>query len=123
MKKMAVFSYMTMLVSLSAVAGHFILAYAYSSYNMLEFLIVPFFFWSLYIVAISFVKLPIDNSTLAKSFMAFKTIKMLVSLVALAVVAFVLCEHVVWIMLYFLAFSLVMLVAESAFMVLTKKQS
>ena len=123
MKKMAVFSYMTMLVSLSAVAGHFILAYAYSSYNMLEFLIVPFFFWSLYIVAISFVKLPIDNSTLAKSFMAFKTIKMLVSLVALAVVAFVLREHVVWITLYFLAFSLVMLVAESAFMVLTKKQS
>ena len=85
--------------------------------------IVPFFFWSLYIVAISFVKLPIDNSTLVKSFMAFKTIKMVVSLVALAVVAFVLCEHVVWIMLYFLAFSLVMLVAESAFIVLTKKQS
>lgn len=84
-----------------------------------RFLIVPLYFWVFYSVALSLFNI---KSNLANSFMFFKGTKMLTTMVVLFALAFTMRSHTVELILYFLVYYIVLLVAESSFLLYMKKR-
>lgn len=84
-----------------------------------RFWIVPLYFWILYSVAILLFN---GKANQANSFMLFKGTKMLATLVVIFASAFVMRSHTVELILYFLVYYIVLLVAESSFLLYMKKR-
>ena len=83
-----------------------------------RFWIVPLYFWILYSVAILLFN---GKANQANSFMLFKGTKMLATMVVLFALAFTMRSHTVE-LLYFLVYYIILLVAESAFLLYMKKR-
>lgn len=85
--------------------------------------IIPVFYWVLYSAFILVVKLPLDGADMAKYFMAFKSGKMFLSLMMLAVLGFAFRDQAVGVIINFLVYSTLLLITETAAMLYLKKQS
>ena len=84
-----------------------------------RFWIAPLYFWIFYSVALSLFN---AKANLANSFMLFKGTKMLTTMAVLFALAFTMRSHTVELILYFLVYYIVLLVAESAFLLYMKKK-
>lgn len=84
-----------------------------------KFWIAPLYFWVFYSVAILLFN---GKANQANSFMLFKGTKMLATMVVLFALAFTMRSHTVELILYFLVYYIILLVAESAFLLYMKKR-
>lgn len=98
---------------LLAIAGKLLLAYMLPQYNFSLYWVVPLFFICLYGVTFAFVLKP--TGKFLQSFMAFKTIKLIASLFAMLVSAFVFRSQAANLLVTFLIYYLIMMVPETLY--------
>lgn len=106
---------------LLAVVGHAVISALSLECGMLHLLAVPLYFWIFYSLSIIVMKKPDDAKSFAGMLMAFKSAKMFLSLVVVALLAFLFRESAVVLLFYFLVYSLIMLAVESVYLVKLKK--
>ena len=123
MNKIKIFSILSIIVLLIAVAGQSIVWRFAPSASATALLPVPIFFWSLYSVALLSLKSPCSADSLAKFILGFKAAKIFLALVAVAVMAFLMRGEALAIVLYFFGFQTIMLVVESIFLLNIKKKT
>ena len=106
---------------LLAVVGYVVISALPLECGILYQLAVPLYFWVFYSLAIIVMKKPDDAKSFAGMLMAFKSAKMFLSLVVVALLAFLFRESAVVLLFYFLVYSLIMLAVESVYLVKLKK--
>lgn len=106
---------------LLAVVGYAVISALSLECGMLHLLAVPLYFWIFYSLAIIVMKKPDDAKSFAGMLMAFKSAKMFLSLVVVALLAFLFRESAIVLLFYFLVYSLIMLAVESVYLVKLKK--
>lgn len=104
------------------VLGEFCIGAFFPEYSSAARYIIPIFYWVLYFVAIIMMR-PLDVASAPKYIMAFKAAKIFLSLMLLAIIAFVFRSQAIGVIVNFLAFSMVMLVAETVAMLYIKRHS
>lgn len=82
------------------------------------FWVAPLYFWLLYAVAILFFS---KKGNMVQAFMVFKGVKMFATMVIAFALAFVLRSSAKELMVYFLLYYIIMLVAESAILMYIRK--
>lgn len=112
----------TAIVLLLALVGYLVMTVLCMECGLWMQIAVPVFFWIFYSTAILVVKNPADTSAFARMMLGFKAAKMFFSLVAVTVMAFVLRKNAIAVLLYFFAFSSIMLVVESFYLIRLKKK-
>ena len=112
----------TAIVLLLAVVGHLVMSVLCLECSLWMQIAVPAFFWIFYSTAILVVENPADTSAFAKMMLGFKAAKMFFSLVAVTAIAFVLRKNAIAVLIYFFAFSSILLVAESFYLIRLKKK-
>ena len=75
-----------------------------------------------YALAIVVAAKPVDAKQFVKQYMAFKTVKLMSLLTAMLAFGFLFREQAKGVLVNFLIYSLVMLVAENAFVIYNKKR-
>lgn len=83
------------------------------------FWVVPAYFLLFYILVIAFLK---NTDKLANTFMLLKGVKIFVTLVLLFALVFVFRQHAAELLIYFLVYYMLLLVAESAFLLYKKNR-
>lgn len=121
MNKIKLFFFLTLLIALLAAAGYYVAGLFSPSFSVAAFIPVPLFFWGLYSAALAYVKFPLDNGGFTKFFMGFKALKVFLSLVAALLLMFLAKDNSEVSVMAFFAFYMVMLIAESLFLVSIKK--
>ncbi len=106
---------------LLAVVGYAVISALSLECGMLHLLAVPLYFWIFYSLSIIVMKKPDDAKSFAGMLMAFKSAKMFLSLVVVALLAFLFRESAIVLLFYFLVYSLIMLAVESVYLVKLKK--
>lgn len=106
---------------LLAVVGYAVISTLPLECGILYQLAVPLYFWVFYSLAIIVMKKPDDAKSFAGMLMAFKSAKMFLSLVVVALLAFLFRESAVVLLFYFLVYSLIMLAIESVYLVKLKR--
>lgn len=81
--------------------------------------VAPVYFWLLYASAIMLFK---ESGKLLNGFLLFKGVKMLVTMVLIFALAFVYRPHVLEIVLSFLVYYMLLLVAESSMLLFIRKR-
>ena len=106
---------------LLAVVGYAVISALSLEFGMLHLLAVPLYFWIFYSLSIIVMEKPNDVKSFAGMLMAFKAAKMFLSLVVVALLAFLFRESAIVLLFYFLIYSLIMLAVESVYLVRLKK--
>lgn len=106
---------------LLAVVGYAVISMLPLECSMQHQSVVPLYFWIFYSLAIIVMKKPDDAKSFAGMLMAFKSAKMFLSLVVVALLAFLFRESAIVLLFYFLVYSLIMLAVESVYLVKLKK--
>lgn len=119
--KLKLLSSLTALILLLSVAGYYVISGLFTDYNLCGLFVVPFFYWVLYAIALALVRDSFSIKGLTKFVMAFKVVKMFLSLIAVTIVSFLMKADAVIIMFYFFIFYTVMLVMESLFLMKYKE--
>lgn len=123
MNRTKIMLYFTAMMIALFLMGEFIIGQFFPGYTSVVRYIIPAFYWVLYSAFILVVKLPLDGADMAKYFMAFKGGKLFLSLVMLAVLGFAFRDQAVGVIINFLVYSTLLLIAETAAMLYLKKHS
>ena len=107
---------------LMTLAGESLLGAIFPGYVGKAHLVAPPFFFVFYALAIVFAAKPVDAKQFVKQYMAFKTVKLMSLLPAMLACGFLFREQAKGVLVNFLIYSLVMLVAENAFVIYNKKR-
>lgn len=107
---------------LMAIAGELLLRVILPDYVGKAHLVAPPFFFVFYALAIVVAAKPVDAKQFVKQYMAFKTVKLMSLLTAMLAFGFLFREQAKGVLVNFLIYSLVMLVAENAFVIYNKKR-
>lgn len=110
------------MLMLMAVAGELLLGAIFPGYVGKVHLVVPPFFFVLYTVSIAVAAKPTDAQHFLKQYMAFKTMKLMTLLTAMLAFGFLYRDQAKGVLVNFLIYSLVMIVAENAFVLYNKKR-
>ena len=81
--------------------------------------VIPVYFWIIYAVALALFD---NDGKSANTFLLFKGFKMLLTMMLMFALAFVFRSHIVQLITYFLVYFLILLVAESSFLLYIKKR-
>jgi hypothetical protein len=111
----------TLLMILLATAGEVMIAYLFPAYTSRTHLVVPLYFWVFYTVSIYALPERLDSGLLAKNLVWLKSLKMVVSLFALLVMALVFRDNAKSVIVVFLVFYLLLIVPESAYIMYIRK--
>ena len=111
----------TLLMILLATAGEVMIAYLFPAYTSRTHLVVPLYFWVFYTVSIYALPERLDSGLLAKNLVWLKSLKMVVSLFALLVMALVFRDNAKGVIVDFLVFYLLLIVSESAYIMYIRK--
>ena len=111
----------TLLMILLATAGEVMIAYLFPAYKSRTHLVVPLYFWVFYTVSIYALPERLDSGLLAKNLVWLKSLKMVVSLFALLVMALVFRDNAKGVIVDFLFFYLLLIVPESAYIMYIRK--
>lgn len=111
----------TLLMILLATAGEVMIAYLFPAYTSRTHLVVPLYFWVFYTVSIYALPERLDSGLLAKNLVWLKSLKMVVSLFALLVMALVFRDNAKGVIVDFLVFYLLLIVPESAYIMYIRK--
>ena len=123
MNRTKTFLYFTVFMIALFLLGEFIVGQFFPEYTSVARYIIPAFYWVLYSAFILAVKLPSGGADMAKYFMAFKGGKLFLSLMMLVVLGFAFREQAVGVIINFLVYSTLLLIAETATMLYLKKHS
>ena len=107
---------------LMTLAGELLLGAIFPGYVGRAHLVAPPFFFVFYALAIVVAAKPVDAKQFVKQYMAFKTVKLMSLLTAMLAFGFLFREQAKGVLVNFLIYSLVMLVAENAFVIYNKKR-
>ena len=110
------------LLLLMTVAGEFLLGIIFKGYAGKAHLVVPAFFLALYAIPLAVAAPPANPMQFIKQYMIFKTVKLIVSLMAIVVLGFVFKEQATGVLVNFLIYSLVLLVVENLYVLDLKKK-
>lgn len=110
------------LLLLMTVAGEFLLGIIFKGYAGKAHLVVPAFFLALYAIPLAVAAPPANPMQFIKQYMIFKTVKLIVSLMAIVVLGFVFKEQATGVLVNFLIYSLVLLVVENLYALDLKKK-
>ena len=110
------------LLLLMTVAGEFLLGIFFKGYAGMAYLVVPAFFLALYATPLAVAAPPTNPMQFIKQYMIFKTVKLIVSLMAIVVLGFVFKEQATGVLVNFLIYSLVLLVVENLYVLDLKKK-
>lgn len=111
----------TLLMILLATAGEVMIAYLFPAYTSRTHLVVPLYFWVFYTVSVYALPERLDSGLLAKNLVWLKSLKMVVSLFALLVMALVFRDNAKGVIVDFLVFYLLLIVPESAYIMYIRK--
>lgn len=111
----------TLLMILLAAAGEVMIAYLFPAYTSRTHLVVPLYFWVFYTVSVYALPERLDSGLLAKNLVWLKSLKMVVSLFALLVMALVFRDNAKGVIVDFLVFYLLLIVPESAYIMYIRK--
>ena len=111
----------TLLMILLATAGEVMIAYLFPAYTSRTHLVVPLYFWVFYTVSIYALPERLDSGLLAKNLVWLKSLKMVVSLFALLVMALVFRDNAKGVIVDFIVFYLLLMVPESAYIMYIRK--
>lgn len=111
----------TLLMILLATAGEVMIAYLFPAYTSRTHLVVPLYFWVFYTVSIYALPDRLDSGLLAKNLVWLKSLKMVVSLFALLVMALVFRGNAKGVIVDFLVFYLLLIVPESTYIMYIRK--
>lgn len=111
----------TLLMILLATAGEVMIAYLFPAYTSRTHLVVPLYFWVFYTVSIYALPERLDSGLLAKNLVWLKSLKMVVSLFALLVMALLFRDNAKGVIVDFLVFYLLLIVPESAYIMYIRK--
>ena len=111
----------TLLMILLATAGEVMIAYLFPAYTSRTHMVVPLYFWVFYTVSIYALPERLDSGLLAKNLVWLKSLKMVVSLFALLVMALVFRDNAKGVIVDFLVFYLLLMVPESAYIMYIRK--
>ena len=106
---------------LLTVAGELLLGVIFPGYVAKGHLVVPLIFFAIYATAVATVNIAHDAKQFLRQYMVFKTVKLLASLAAMLVLAFVFREQVKGVLVSFLIYYLATMILENAFVLYTKK--
>jgi hypothetical protein len=111
----------TLLMILLATAGEVMIAYLFPAYTSRTHLVVPLYFWVFYTVSVYALPERLDSGLLAKNLVWLKSLKMVVSLFALLVMALLFRDNAKGVIVDFLVFYLLLIVPESAYIMYIRK--
>jgi hypothetical protein len=111
----------TLLMILLAAAGEVMIAYLFPAYTSRMHLVVPLYFWVFYTVSVYALPERLDSGLLAKNLVWLKSLKMVVSLFALLVMALLFRDNAKGVIVDFLVFYLLLIVPESAYIMYIRK--
>ena len=121
MNRTKTFLYFTVFMIALFLLGEFIVGLFFPEYTSAARYIIPVIYWLLYSAFILVVKFPSGGADMAKYFMAFKGGKLFLSLMMLVVLGFAFREQAVGVIINFLVYSTLLLIAETATMLYLKK--
>lgn len=110
-----------LLMILLAAAGEVMIAYLFPAYTSRTHLVVPLYFWVFYTVSVYALPERLDSGLLAKNLVWLKSLKMVVSLFALLVMALLFRDNAKGVIVDFLVFYLLLIVPESAYIMYIRK--
>lgn len=122
MNKKRLLSGVTLLILLIAITGYIVTSVLSLSCNVWIQFAVPVYFLLFYSSAILLVDSSVDSSRFAKILLCFKAVKIFFSLMAVTIMAFIFRESAMALLVNFLVYFLIMLVAESLYLVGLKKK-
>lgn len=122
MNKIKVLLYLSVLILALFLLSELCIAFFFPLYSSAARYIIPLFYWGLYSVAIILVKFPFSGKSAPKYIMAFKAAKIFLSLMLLAMLAFVFRSQAMAVIINFLIFSMATLMIETIAMLYMKNR-
>lgn len=122
MNKIKVLLYLSVLILALFLLGELCMAFFFPLYNSAARYIIPLFYLAFYSVAIMVMPFPFSGKSAPKYIMAFKAAKIFLSLMLLAMLAFVLRSQAMAVIINFLIFSMAMLMIETIAMLYMKNR-
>ena len=122
MNKIKAISYFTLLMLVLFLLGELVIKVCFPHYNSVARYIIPLFYWVLYSVPILAVSSKMSATVTPKFIMAFKAVKIFLSLMLLALLAFAFRAQATGVIINFLFFSFVTLFFETVAMLYIKKR-
>ena len=110
------------LLLLMTVAGEVLLGVLFPSYVGKAHLVVPVLFAVLYATPVAVMAQPADSKQFIKQLMAFKSLKLVVSLAALLAMCFIFKGQATGVLVNFLIYFFAMLVVENVYVLDLKKK-
>ena len=110
------------LLLLMTVAGELLLGVLFPSYVGKAHLVVPLLFLALYATPVAVMAQPADSKQFIKQLMAFKSLKLVVSLAALLAMCFIFKGQATGVLVNFLIYFFAMLVVENVYVLDLKKK-
>ena len=121
MNKITIISIFTASIALIVLADRLLGVYLYPGYTSMVRCIVPVFFWCLYTLPVLIVRNSVDSGAVARYLMFFKGAKMLGTLVAMFVLAFIFRDCAMGIILNFFVYYMLLLLPESILLARLRK--
>lgn len=121
MKKSRIIVVLSLTVVILLVASEIVIANFFAEFDTPVRFVAPVYFWLLYSGAVMLLKSSSCAGKFTKCFMAFKSIKMLLSLMVALILAFAVRDQAAGIVISFFAYYIIMLVPESISVIHLKK--
>ena len=112
----------TCLLVLMMLAGEAIMMLFFPSCTSKGYLVIPGYFWLLYMVAIYLVPSDMDGKAIAKYMMVFKGAKMIVSLFVLLALSMLLRPQALSVISHYVVYYTLLMIPESMYLMSMKKR-
>ncbi len=121
MGRIKIYTFFTLLMLAVAFALELLTRAHFPEFCTMARFAIPLYFWVLYSLLL-LVKPSANNASFTKYFMFFKSVKLLLSLMFIFLLAFIVRKYAVGLVINFFIYYMILLLAESAFAIYIKKR-